>query len=243
MSKTGGIEQRRLRVITADDDPLARRMVRDALQQEGVVVMADASDGREAVELARHYRPDVVLMDVVMPVMDGIKATQQITREVPETRVVMLTGSDEDELGFVGLRAGAIGFLTKDVSPEAIPRAIRGVQSGEAAISRQLSRKLVEQFQSRPEGRIGVRPVRSPLTPREWEVLDLLCEDQGVDDIAEALVLSVETVRSHIKNMLRKLGVHSREEAVGLADGLRDPAGVSVDPTVQPQAPDRDPAA
>jgi len=243
VSKTGGSEQRRLRVITADDDPLARRMVRDALQQEGVVVMADAADGREAVELARYYRPDVVLMDVVMPVMDGIKATEQITREVPETRVVMLTGSDEDELGFLGLRAGAVGFLTKDVSPEAIPRAIRGVQAGEAAISRQLSRKLVEQFQSRPEGRIGVRPVRSPLTPREWEVLDLLCENRGVDDIADALVLSVETVRSHIKNMLRKLGVHSREEAVNLADRLRDPAGVSPDPTVESQTRARDLAA
>ena len=225
MSQSGGSEQRRLRVITADDDPLARRMVRDALQHEGVVVMADASNGREAVELARYYRPDVVLMDVVMPVMDGIKATEQITREVPETSVVMLTGSDEDELGFLGLRAGAVGFLTKDVSPEAIPRAIRGVHAGEAAISRVLSRKLVEQFQSRPEGRIGVRPVRSPLTPREWEVLDLLCEDRGVDEIADALVLSVETVKSHIKNMLRKLGVHSRDEAVRLADTLRDPAG------------------
>ena len=211
-------------MITADDDPLARRMVRDALQHEGVVVMADASDGREAVELARYYRPDVVLMDVVMPVMDGIKATEQITKEVPETRVVMLTGSDEDELGFLGLRAGAVGFLTKDVSLEAIPRAIRGVHSGEAAISRQLSRKLVEQFQSRPEGRLGVRPVRSPLTPREWEVLDLLCEDRGVEEIADALVLSIETIRSHIKNMLRKLGAHSRQEAVELADSLRDPA-------------------
>jgi two-component system, NarL family, response regulator LiaR len=216
---------RRLRVIVVDDDPFARRQVRDALQAEGVVVVADASDGREAVELAKYYRPDVVLMDVVMPVMDGIEATKQITSENPETQVVMLTGTDERELGFLGLKAGAVGFIPKDISIEAIPRVVRGVEAGEAAFSRQLSRQLVERLQALPDGGIGLRPVRSPLTSREWEVLDLLSEGKGTQQIADTLVLSVETVRSHIKNTLRKLGVRSRAEAVKLAETLRDRAG------------------
>lgn len=215
--------EQRLRVIVADDDPLARRLVRDALQLAGITVVADAKDGREAIELARYYRPDVVLMDVVMPGIDGLKATEQITQEVPETQVVMLTGSDEDELGLLGLRAGAVGFITKDVSIEAVPRAVRGVHAGEAAFSRLLSRRIVDQLQSLPAGGVGVRPVRSPLTAREWEVLDLLCQHKDTREIANTLVLSVETVRSHIKNMLRKLGVRSRQEAVALADSLRDP--------------------
>jgi DNA-binding NarL/FixJ family response regulator len=227
VTETRNEHTRKLRVIVADDDALARRMVRDALQIAGVIVVADAADGRQAVELTRYYKPDVVLMDVVMPVMDGIKATEQITEEIPQTQVVMLTGSNEDELGFLGLRAGAVGFITKDVSVEAIPRAVRGVQAGEAAFSRQLSRRLVERLQSLPEGGIGVRPVRSELTPREWEVLDLLCEGKGTSEIADTLVVSLETVRSHIKNMLRKLGVSSRDEAVALAEGLRDPTSRS----------------
>jgi NarL family two-component system response regulator LiaR len=216
---------RRLRVIVVDDDPFARRQVRDALQAEGVVVVADAGDGREAVELAKYYRPDVVLMDVVMPVMDGIEATKQITSANPGTQVVMLTGTDERELGFLGLKAGAVGFIPKDISIDAIPRVVRGVDAGEAAFSRQLSRQLVERLQALPDGGVGLRPVRSPLTSREWEVLDLLCEGKGTQQIADTLVLSVETVRSHIKNTLRKLGVRSRAEAVKVAETLRDRAG------------------
>jgi DNA-binding NarL/FixJ family response regulator len=216
---------RRLRVIVVDDDPFARRQVRDALQAEGVVVVADAGDGREAVELAKYYRPDVVLMDVVMPVMDGIEATKQITSANPGTQVVLLTGTDERELGFLGLKAGAVGFIPKDISIDAIPRVVRGVDAGEAAFSRQLSRQLVERLQALPDGGVGLRPVRSPLTSREWEVLDLLCEGKGTQQIADTLVLSVETVRSHIKNTLRKLGVRSRAEAVKVAETLRDRAG------------------
>lgn len=216
---------RRLRVIVADDDPLARRLVRDALQLAGITVVADATDGREAIELTKYYRPDVVLMDVVMPGVDGLKATEQISREIPDTRVVMLTGTNEDDLGLLGLKAGAVGFISKDVSIEAVPRAVRGVHAGEAAFSRLLSRQIVNELQSLPAGGIGVRPVRSPLTPREWEVLDLLCQGESTQEIAKTLFLSVETVRSHIKNMLRKLGVRSRDEAVALADSLREPTG------------------
>ncbi len=216
-------EPSRLRVIIADDDPLVRRLVREALQLAGIVVIADASDGREAVELARHYKPDFVLMDAVMPVMDGIEATKRITETVPETRVVMLTGSDDEDLGIVGLRSGAVGYLTKDVPLDSIPRALHAARAGEAAISPTLSMRLIQHLQSRPEAGIGVRAVRSPLTPREWEVLDLLCMQMGTEEIADQLVLSVETIRSHIKNILRKLGVRSRQEAVALASRLRMP--------------------
>jgi len=214
----------RLRVIICDDDPLVRRLVRDALQLAGITVIAEASNGREALELTRFYHPDVVLMDVVMPGMDGVEATRRITTEVPETRVVMLTGSEDDELALMGLRAGAVGYLTKDISVPAIPRALRGAHAGEAAISRHLSMKLIERLRLVPETGVGSRPVRSVLTPREWEVLDLLCGGESTDAIADGLVLSTETVRSHVKNILRKLGVRSREEAVALAENLRSPS-------------------
>lgn len=213
----------RLRAIVVDDDPMARRLVRDALQLADIVVIAEAGSGREAIELTKFYKPDVVLMDVVMPGMDGIEATRRIIRAVPGARVVMLTRSDDDDLGLLGLRAGAVGFLTKDVDISAIPRAIRGAHAGEAAISRRLSMRLVERLRSLPEGGVGTRPVRSTLTPREWEVLDLLCEGRSTAEIAESLVLSLETVRSHIKNLMRKLGVRTREEAVEQATALRLP--------------------
>jgi two-component system, NarL family, response regulator LiaR len=211
----------RLRVIICDDDPLVRRFVRDALELSGIIVIAEASNGREAIELTRFYHPEVVLMDVVMPGMDGIEATRRITAEAPGTRVVMLTGSGDDELALLGLRAGAVGYLTKDISVPAIPRALRGANAGEAVVSRRLAMKLIERLRMVPEAGVGIRPVRSVLTPREWEVLDLLCGGESTDSIADTLVLSPETVRSHVKNLLHKLGVRSREEAVALAGNLR----------------------
>lgn len=217
--------RQRLRVIVADDDPLARRLIRDALQLAGIVVIADAANGVEALELARHYRPDVVLMDVVMPTMDGIEATRRIRAAVPETKVVMLTRSDDDELALVGLQAGAVGYLTKDIPAEAIPRVVQGAGAGEAAVSRQLSMRLLERLQALPELGPGLRPVHSALTRREWEVLDLLCTSHTTEQIADTLVLATETVRSHIKNILRKLDVRSRAEAVALAPLLRMPPG------------------
>lgn len=217
-------EERRLKALVADDDPLARRLVRDALQMAEIVVVAEAANGREAIELATFYRPDVVLLDVVMPGTDGIEATRQITAAVPSTRVVMLSRTVDDELAWLCLRAGAVGYLSKEVDVSAIPGALRGVCAGEAAISRQLAMKLIERLRVMPESGVGVRPVRSQLTPREWEVLDLLCANRSTEEIAEMLVLSVQTVRSHVKNLMRKLGVRSRREAVDLARSLRAPS-------------------
>jgi two-component system, NarL family, response regulator LiaR len=210
-----------LRAIIADDDPLARRMIKDALQDAGIVVIAEAHNGRQVVELVLHYRPDVVLMDVVMPELDGIAATRRIVKELPEQLVIMLTSGDDDDVAMVGLRAGAVGFLTKDVEIDMLPRALAGAVSGEAAISRRMSMRLVEHMRRAPEGGSGLRPVRSPLTPREWEVVDLLSDQLGTDEIAERLVLSTETVRSHVKNILRKLDARSRDEAVAAAQRMR----------------------
>jgi NarL family two-component system response regulator LiaR len=214
-----------VRAIIADDDPFARKMIKDALQRAGLIVIAEAHDGRQAVELTRHYRPDVVLMDVVMPELDGIAATRRIVKHDPDQLVVILTTADDDEIGLLGLRAGAVGFLAKDVDVDVLPQAIHGALGGEAAISRRLGKQLIEQLRRSPEGAGGLRPVKSPLTPREWEVIDLLAEEKSTDRIAAELVLSSETVRSHVKNILRKLDVRSREEAVAIARRMRSEPG------------------
>ena len=210
-----------MRAIVADDDPFARRMIKDALQRADVVVIAEAHNGYEAIELCMHYRPDVVVMDVVMPEVDGIAATRRIRKEIPEQRVVLLTSTDEEEMGLLGLKAGAVGFLSKDLDIDVLPRALRGAVDGEAVISRRLGMRLVEHLRRAPEGTTGMRPVKSPLTAREWEDIDLLYEGHNTDQIAESLVLSTETVRSHVKNILRKLNARSRAEAVETAQRMR----------------------
>ena len=214
----------RLRAVIADDDPFARRVIKDVLTESGVLVIAEARNGRQAVELALYYRPDVVVMDAVMPELDGILATRQLLKMVPDQLVIVLTGVDDedDELGLLALRAGAAGFLSKDVDIDALPRTLNGVRAGEAAISRRMTKRLIEQLRSAPGGSSGMRPVKSPLTGREWEVIDLLTATRSTDEIAADLVLSTETVRSHVKNILRKLDVRSREEAVAVADRMRN---------------------
>jgi two-component system, NarL family, response regulator LiaR len=210
-----------LRVIVADDDPFARRIIRSALQEAGIIVVAEASTGGQAVELTLFYEPDVVLMDVVMPELDGISATRKLLKSRPDERIILLTSADE-ELGIAGLQAGASGFLNKDLNIDALPRAIFGLMAGEVAISRSLGTVLVEHLRRRvPAGSTGMRPVRSELSSREWEVLDLLCERKTTDAIATELFLSPETVRSHVKAIFRKLGVNSREQAIARADELR----------------------
>jgi DNA-binding NarL/FixJ family response regulator len=219
-----------LRAIIADDDAFARRMIKDALHTAGIVVIAEAQNGREAIELTLFYRPALVVMDVVMPGMDGITATRQIVKEQPDQVIVLLTSADEEDMGLLGLRAGASGFLSKDVDIDSVPRALIGALEGEAAISRRLSMRLVEHMRHAPEGAAGLRPVKSPLTPREWEVIDLLYEGNTTDEIATILVLATETVRSHVKHILRKLNARSRGEAVAIAQQMRS-------------APPQDPAA
>lgn len=194
-------------------------MVRD-VQEAGI---AEAANGREAIALARHYEPDVVLMDVVMPALDGIAATRRIVADGRGVRVVVLTGSSDDEVGLLALQAGASGGVTKTAALRRLPATLAAVRDGEAATSRRLTTRLVERLQAIPADGHGLRPVRSTLTDREWEVLNLLCAGASTEDIAEALVLAGETVRSHVKGILRKLGVASRAEAVAVAGRLREP--------------------
>jgi NarL family two-component system response regulator LiaR len=210
-----------LRVIIADDDPFARRVIKGVLQAAGMTVVAEAKDGHEAVELSLHFRPDVLVMDVVMPGLDGILATRRILKANPHQLVVALTGGDQDEFGLLALRAGAVGFLSKDADIDALPRALEGVREGEAAISREMTSRVIERFRATADGSPGLRPIKSPLTAREWEVIDLLTPERSPEDVAEALVLSPETVRSHLKNIMRKLEVHSRADAVAAAERLR----------------------
>jgi DNA-binding NarL/FixJ family response regulator len=210
-----------LRVIVADDDPLARRVVRGALQDAGITVVAEAGTGGQAVELTLFYQPHAVLMDVVMPEMDGISAMRKILKVRPDQIVILLTSADDD-VGIVGLQAGAFGFLNKDLNIDALPRAVTGAVQGEAAISRSMGARLLEQLRRRPDlPSQGMRPVRSQLTSREWEVLDLVCERKTTDEMASELFLSPETVRSHVKSIYRKLGVNSRDEAISRATELR----------------------
>jgi two-component system, NarL family, response regulator LiaR len=210
-----------LKVIIADDDPLSRRAIRDALQADGIVVIAEAAEGHDAVELVLHYDPDVVLMDVVLPRVDGIAATRTILERSPHVIVLMLSANEDPELGLMCLRAGAGGFLPKTVPLETLSRAIRAAADGEPVVTPRLTAELIDCLRrSSPDGE-GLRPVRSELTSREWEVLDLLCQHQSTDEITDALVLSSETVRSHVKNILRKLGVRSRQQAVEVAKELR----------------------
>lgn len=217
---TGDADER-LRVIVVDDDPLARRVVRDTLQDAGITVIAEASDGREGAELALYYRPDVVVMDLVMPGTDGLHATRRILEEYPGCRIVVLSSADDDELGILSLRAGAVGFMSKTVGLEALPRALRAAHEGEPIVSRRLTMKLVDGFRRIREDGQGMRPVRSPLSSREWEVLDHMCKGLSTDEIADELVVSVETVRSHVKSVLRKLNVRSRQEAIAATRRLR----------------------
>jgi two-component system, NarL family, response regulator LiaR len=211
-----------LRAIVVDDDALARRVIADVLRQAGTIVVAEAADGTEGVELVRYHRPDLVVMDVVMPGVDGIAATRRILRDRPEQVVILLTSSGDDDLGMLGLRMGAAGYLSKEVDLAALPRAIEGALHGEAAISRTMARRVIEQLRRVPPPGRGLRPVHSPLSTREWEVLDLICDGRTTDEIADALVITTDTVRSHAKSILHKLGVKSRKEAAAAATRMRN---------------------
>lgn len=210
-----------VRVVIADSDPLARRAIRDALQEAGVIVIAEAGNGRDAVQLGLYYGPDVVLMDVALRGLDGIAAMRRLHERTPDIAVVLLCDEEDEDLGLLCLRSGAMGFLPKTVAPATLPRVVRAAAVGEPVVTCRLTNRLIGAFRSiSPDGH-GVRPVRSALTGRQWEVLDLLCEGRSTDEIASALVISNETVRSHLKNIARALGVRSRQQAIETAQQIR----------------------
>jgi DNA-binding NarL/FixJ family response regulator len=214
-------------VVVVDDDAYARRAIRDVLSKAEITVVAEGADGDAAIELAREHRPDVLLMDIRMPGTDGIVATRRIVQERPEQVIILVSGPQDEDLGVMGIRVGAAGFIDKNVDVEALPRIILGALRGEAVISRMLTRRLIDQIRLGPIAGDGFRPVHSPLTRREWEVLDLICQGKTTDEIAGAFVVSTETIRSHIKRILQKLGVNSRAEAVAAVHRIR---GAGVEP-------------
>jgi NarL family two-component system response regulator LiaR len=209
------------RVVVVDDDERLRSELRAALQDAGLTVIAEADNGRDAIDLAAHFRPDVMIMDIVMANIDGLSATREIVARAPSVRILLLTASDDVELGMVGLRAGAAGHQVKGVPVAQIVDAVARMAAGEPVAGPELTWRLIESLRALPVGGQGVRPVRSKLTPREWEVLDLLCAGLTVDQIADELVLARDTVRTHVKRLLRKLGAHSQAEAISIANGIR----------------------
>jgi DNA-binding NarL/FixJ family response regulator len=212
----------RLRVLVVDDDPLVRRTIREVLRPAGIMVVGEAHDGRDAVRAARYYKPDVVLLDVMMPGVDGLTALEQLVADSQiEAKVVILSVRGEHDLGYLALRMGAIGYLNKDLDLSVLPRVLRDVAEGGAALSRSFTADLARRLRELPEGGIGMRPIQSVLTTREWEIVDQLCLERSTEEIADALVLSTETVRTHIKNIMRKLEVHSRADVVALVQRLR----------------------
>jgi two-component system, NarL family, response regulator LiaR len=205
-----------LRTVIADADPLARRLIASVLRDAAIAVVAEARSTAEAVELVLDHQPDVALLG-----LDGVQATRAIHRQRPAQRIVVLAREEDVRTALLALRAGACGFLSKEVDLDALPRVLAGVVNGEAAVSRRVERSLIEDFRSRPHGLYGLRPVKGPLTTREWEVVDLLAPGRTTDDIADSLVISHETVRSHVKNIMRKLEVSSRGDARAAAEQLR----------------------
>ena len=204
-----------------DDDTDLRGRLRAALQDAGLTVIAEADNGRDAIDLAAHFRPDVMIMDIVMANIDGLSATRAIVDRVPTVRILLLTASDDVDLGMVGLRAGAAGHQVKGVPVGEIVASVQRMAAGEPVVGPELTWRLIDSLRALPVGGQGVRPVRSKLTPREWEVLDLLCAGRTVDQIADELVLARDTVRTHVKRLLRKLGAHSQAEAISIANGIR----------------------
>jgi DNA-binding NarL/FixJ family response regulator len=193
----------------------------DALRAAGIAVVAEASDGARAIAVTRELRPDVVLMDIRMPGMDGITATRRIVSDRPEQVIILVSSADDEELAVLGIRVGATGFITKDMELDALPEAVAGAARGEPVVPQTLTRRLIEHVRLGPVAGEGFRPVHSSLTKREWEVLDLLCQGRTTEEIATLFVVSTETVRSHVKRILHKLGVHSRAEAITAAHRIR----------------------
>jgi DNA-binding NarL/FixJ family response regulator len=206
----------RLRVMVADDHALFRRGLQTILEQEpDLELVGEASDGAEAVEKAQELMPDVVLMDVRMPKRSGIEATTQIKDLLPHAKILMLTISDEEADLYDAIKAGASGYLLKEIPIEEVADAIRSVWAGQSRISPSMASKLLTEFSAMAKGGNDRPQVPTPkLTDREMEVLQLVAKGLNNRDIAKQLYISENTVKNHIRNILEKLHLHSRMEAV-----------------------------
>ena len=203
-----------IRVLVADDQPLMRTGLAKVLESDDrMALVAEAGDGQQAVELTRHHQPDVVLMDIRMPILDGREPTRRICSAA---RVLVLTTYELDEYVFGALRAGASGFILKDRPPEELLEAIAVVAGGDALLSPSVTRRLVEEFARRP-GAESAPPELDELTSREAEILRLIAGGRSNREVADALVVTEATVKTHVSSMLAKLGLRDRVQAVVFA--------------------------
>ena len=203
-------------LLIADDQALVRVGLRKILETEpGLVVAGEAADGEDAIAQARRLQPDLVLMDIRMPVLDGIEATRRIVRDRPSTRVLILTTFGLDQYVYDALRAGASGFMLKDAPPEEIAAAVRIVAAGEALLAPAVTRTVIEEFARRePPPARRPPPALVELTPREREVLELLAGGRSNAEICDQLVVSEATAKTHVARVLQKLDLRDRVQAV-----------------------------
>ena len=211
-----------IRVLLVDDQTLFREGLSTLLSaQPDIDVVGEATNGEEALRLAASLRPQVVLMDLRMPVLDGIQATRRLRTAQPDCRVIVLTTFDDDADVFEGLRAGAVGYLLKDVSIEQVLEAIRAAARSQAFLEPAIAAKVVAEFaRLTTQPGTSMQPLAEPLTERELEILRLLTTDLSTREMAEQLVVSINTIKTQIKNIYAKLNAHSREEALVKARAL-----------------------
>jgi DNA-binding NarL/FixJ family response regulator len=218
--------QPRIRVLIVDDDDLMRAGLRGVLSSDdGIEVVGEAGDGREAAYRTRLLRPDVVLMDVRMPDLDGISATRELLVTFPEVKVVILTTFEQDDYIFGALSAGASGFLLKRTRPEELIAAIHTIAAGDSLLSPSVTSRVVERMAGQRPPDAARDPRLDELTPRETEVLELVARGLSNSEIAATLVIEESTVKTHLKRVLAKLGVRGRVQAVIFAyeSGLTQP--------------------